>query len=419
MPRHPAFLKITTADFIARAAYQMGKTPLLPIFAASLGAGDAFLGFIVSVSTLTGMFLKPLFGVLSDYGDRRNWLLLGTGFFAFMPFLYWFVETPAQLLVVRLVHGTATAVYGPVTLAYVAELRGQHVGKGAGERLGWFGLARSGGYIVGPALGGLLLLWLEPAAVFTVIGLLSCLALWPVWRLDPQTDQKTAKAVSAKPLRQETTNQPTLSSRLKRIWHGLWTGGRTPAVWLAGSLEGVVYIGVYALKAFLPLYALSVGVNTAVVGLFFALQEGTQVLLKPLGGRWGDTWGYRLFIGGGMFFLGGALMLITHWHSTLELMVLAVIMGAAQALIFPCTVALISRSVHGRMVGAGMGFFGTLQNGGKVLGPIVGGVLIAQLDYAGTFYLLGGALVVGAILMMLSGWGQIRTATAEIRNQIG
>lgn len=416
MPRNPAFLKITTADFIARAAYQMGKTPLLPIFAASLGAGDAFLGFIVSVSTLTGMFLKPLIGVLSDYGDRRNWLLLGTGFFAFMPFVYWFVQTPAQLLVVRLVHGTATAVYGPVTLAYVAELRGQYVGKGAGERLGWFGLARSGGYIVGPALGGLLLLWLEPAAVFTVIGLISCLALWPVWRLDPQT---TPINQSANP----STNSPTyLRYRLKQVWHGLWTGGRTPAIWLAGSLEATVYIGVYALKAFLPLYALSVGVNTAVVGLFFALQEAVQVLLKPLGGRWGDTWGYRLFIAGGMFFLGGSLMLITHWHNTLELLLLAVIMGAAQALIFPCTVALISRSVHGRLVGTGMGFLGTLQNGGKVLGPILGGLLVAQIDYAGTFYLLGAGLILGALLLGLSSWGQtrlVKSAKTEIRNQIG
>ncbi|MDQ7036349.1 MAG: hypothetical protein Q9P01_16410 [Anaerolineae bacterium] len=37
------FLNITIADFIVRSAYQMGKTPLLPIFAATLGASGAFL----------------------------------------------------------------------------------------------------------------------------------------------------------------------------------------------------------------------------------------------------------------------------------------------------------------------------------------------------------------------------------------
>ena len=49
----PALFQITLADFIVRSAYQVGKTPLLPIFAASLGASDALLGLIVAISTLT------------------------------------------------------------------------------------------------------------------------------------------------------------------------------------------------------------------------------------------------------------------------------------------------------------------------------------------------------------------------------
>jgi len=91
------FLNITLADFLVRSAYQMGKTPLLPIYAAMLGATDAFLGFIVSVSTLTGMMLKPGIGILSDRWGRRWWLLTGTAFFAFVPFFYRFVQTPEQL----------------------------------------------------------------------------------------------------------------------------------------------------------------------------------------------------------------------------------------------------------------------------------------------------------------------------------
>ena len=67
-------VKLTVADFTLRTGYQMGKTPLLPLFAAGLGAGDALLGVIVSVSTLTGMVLKPLVGVLSDRWGRRLWL---------------------------------------------------------------------------------------------------------------------------------------------------------------------------------------------------------------------------------------------------------------------------------------------------------------------------------------------------------
>ena len=85
MIRSRPFACITAADFTVRSAYQMGKTPLLPIFAAALGAGDAFVGFIVSVSTLTGMVLKPFVGALSDRWGRRGWLIIGTAFFAGMP----------------------------------------------------------------------------------------------------------------------------------------------------------------------------------------------------------------------------------------------------------------------------------------------------------------------------------------------
>ena len=46
--RSKAFAYITGADFLVRSAYQMGKTPLLPIFAAALGADVVLLAGDVS-----------------------------------------------------------------------------------------------------------------------------------------------------------------------------------------------------------------------------------------------------------------------------------------------------------------------------------------------------------------------------------
>ena len=108
MIRTHALVLVTAADFIVRAAYQMGKTPLLPIFAQWLGAGSIFIGLISSVSTLTGMLLKPFVGLLSDRWGRRVWLLVGTAIFAGVPFLYRFVQTPEQLFALRMAHGLAT-----------------------------------------------------------------------------------------------------------------------------------------------------------------------------------------------------------------------------------------------------------------------------------------------------------------------
>ena len=371
------FISITGADFIARSAYQMGKTPLLPIFAMTLGATDAFLGFIVSVSTLTGMVLKPAIGILSDRWGRRWWLIVGTAFFAGMPFLYRFIHTPAELFGIRIIHGLATAIYGPVTLAFVAEGAKDRLA----EKLGWFGMARSAGYIVGPAAaGGLLAAEVSPVSVFTIIGLFSCLAFVPILLLsEPAPRTKTVSL----PIRQQ-------------IVHALKSGTHTPSVWLSGGLEATVFIALYAVKAFLPIYALSTGISVVLVGTFFSLQEGVHTVLKPAGGRAGDRLGYFWAICLGMALMGITLPLIALTNGIMGLMVLAALIGAAQALVFPATVALVSTQISALHIGAGMGIIGTLKNSGKVVGPILGGFLIHWLDFSPMLWSMGLLLLLGA-----------------------
>jgi MFS family permease len=372
------FLKITFSDFVVRSAYQMGKTPLLPIFAATLGASGAFLGFIVSVSTLTGLMTKPLFGIFSDRWGRRVWLLISTAFFVGMPFVYRFIQTPEQLALIRIIHGTATAIYGPVTLAYITEIMPDHVA----ESLGWFGIARSGGYIIGPALAGWLLLTFEPVAVFTAIGLISTLAIIPTLTL-METHADT-------PLKRDTLGSQLMLSVRESV--------RTPAIWLSGILEAMTFIALYTVKAFLPVYALDAGINVALVGLFFSVQEGVHVIAKPIGGRMGDRHGHRAMIAVGMVIL--ALGLVALPYTTgLALFVPSVLTGLAQALIFPATVALVSRQIPQQNIGAGMGFIGMWQNFGKVVGPVLGGLLIARMGFAPVLILLSALLFIGACLL--------------------
>ena len=382
MKRSKPFLLLMLADFVARSAYQMGKTPLLPIFAAALGASGAFLGLIVSVSTVTGLFLKPLFGILSDRWGRRVWLLIGAGFFAFMPFLYRFISTPEQLLVIRLIHGLATAIYGPVTLAYIAELSRN---ENTAEDIGWFQMARSGGYIVGPALAGWLLLSLDLRTVFTIIGLLSCVVFLPILNL-PETRRRERR--KRKPI-------------VQHIRNAIRDGGQTPAVWLTGGLEAVTFIALYTLKAFLPIYALEAGVSVVLVGLYFSLNEAVHVVGKPFGGRLGDRWGYLPTISLGMLMLAASLPLVRILDQGLLFLVPAALMGVAQALIFPAAIALVSDRINPEHLGAGMGLIGMMQNFGKVAGPVLGGLTITALGYDATLLCLSLMLILGTAII----WG--------------
>ncbi|MGY8697128.1 MAG: MFS transporter [bacterium] len=386
----PGLLKISAADFIVRTAYQMGKTPLLPLFAASLGANATFLGLIVSVSTLTGLLLKPLFGFLSDRWGRWIWLLVGTLLFTGIPFLYIFIKTPQELLILRLIHGLATAIYGPVTVAWVIE-QGQQQGNSASncaERLGWFGMARSGGYLLGPTIAAAFLLVFEPSTVFTVIGLLSSCALLPVLLLKKTSHPKHSRVT----FRKQTTE-------------AFRAGIKTPELWLAGSLECVVYLGIYATKTFLPLYALESGISILWVGLFFSTQELIHLIGRPIGGRLSDRLGYLPVAASGMLLAAFAMGLMPLMQSPLSLLMLAIVFGLSQALIFPSTLALFADNMDARHTGTGAGMIGALKNSAKVAGPILGGLLINWQSYAWMFWSMSILLVLwslGLILNVLS-----------------
>ena len=373
-------LSISIADFLVRSAYQLGKTPLLPIFAHSLGASDAFLGIIVSVSTMTGLVLKPIIGFLSDMWGRKYWLLVGTAFFTFVPFIYSFVDSPQALLLVRLIHGTATAIYGPVSLAYVAERSENR----KGELLGWFGIAKTSGYIIGPLAAGWLLLHLKPEHVFTIIGIISSIAFIPVALLPEKHYSK---------LRNDPLNL------LKRFASTLRFGAGSSIVWISGFLDAWMYMAVYAVKAFLPIYGILEGFNVLEVGIFFAVQETVHLLINPIGGRMGDKIGYPSIVVIGMILMSFSLITIPFANHLLPLLVIASLIGLAQAMVFPSTLAMISLRFTDEGVATGMATTGSLKNAGKIAGPVFAGFLITIFDYDVTLILMGLLLITSALIL--------------------
>ena len=375
--------RITAADFVVRTAYQMGKTPLLPIYAAALGASDPIIGTVVSISTMTGLALKPVFGFLSDRWGRRLWLLIGLTVFALAPFLYRFVETPKDLIALRLVHGTATAIFGPVSLAYVAEMGTER----RAERLGILGMARSGGYLLAPTLTALLLTIMKPEQVFTIIGLASCAAFAPALFL-AQRPVIRREGFVAGALR---AVRATRASR---------------AFWLAAILEISVHIATYATKAFLPIYALTVtGLDLLLVGLFFSVQELTNIVMRPIGGRIADRYSPELTITAGLLTLACALLLLSGSNGIATLLVAAAAIGLGLGLILPSNQSLLSSEIPAETLGTGMGALGALRNLGKVTGPVAAGLLLMQTTYEGLFTLcaifaLATALTFGTIMRL-------------------
>ncbi|MHA2220088.1 MAG: MFS transporter, partial [Candidatus Hodarchaeales archaeon] len=78
------FTALCTVGFFARFSYSLARSPVLPLFALYLGAGPEVIGFVVGISTVTGIFFKLPSGALSDVIGRRKTMFMGLLVFAVM-----------------------------------------------------------------------------------------------------------------------------------------------------------------------------------------------------------------------------------------------------------------------------------------------------------------------------------------------
>jgi MFS transporter, DHA1 family, multidrug resistance protein len=374
------FIAIIFASVLARLSYQMARSPVLPTFAADLGASPEFLGVIVAASTVTGIFFKLPAGALSDVLGRKRMMVLGALFFAIPPFLYPFVEEPWSLLALRFVHGFATAIFSPVAAAYVASL-GE---TGRGARLGWFSSANDLGATAGPVVGGFVLYFTTSYSLtFLLVGGLGVLALLAVLLL-PDVDRPAPEA-------------KTLGARAAEARQGLAEVFRTPPIFVAGGIEAVMYIGYGAFLGFLPIYAGKVGLNTAQIAIVLAAVLAFAIVAKPISGTVSDRIGRIPVIVIGLLLCAAALPLIFRSESLTAFLLAAPLLGLGVGAVTPVTNALTADVASARGLGAAMGVFGTILDIGEAAGPMIAGVLIGGWGYAATFDVLAGMTVLVAL----------------------
>jgi len=394
---HPlsALTGLNAVGFLARFSYALARNPVLPLFALFLGAGPEAVGLAVGISTVTGIFFKMPAGALSDVVGRKRTMLAGLCVFGLLPFAYLFIQSYEALVVVRFVHGLATAIYGPVAMAVVAEMAGER----RGEMLGWFSSVMIIGTLLGAPLGGLMLHHAPNAAapglwdfrlVFLVSGAAGMSALLlGLWLLRGPEVHAEAGA--------------TLADRLARFRQGIREVVADRRVLLTSAMEGVQNMGMGALEAFLPVYAVTrAGLNELEAGMLWAVQISVTMVGKPLLGRLGDAHGRKAPITAGLaccaLGLGAVPWLAGFW----TLAVAALLFGLGEALVTSSSAALVADLCRKRHYGAAMGTFGTIFDVGHASGPILGGVLVAWLDFRLAFAVLAVVLL-AAIPVFLAG----------------
>lgn len=123
--------------------------PELPDYLRQMG-GQAYVGLIIALFTLTAGVSRPFSGKITDTVGRVPVMAFGSVVCFICGFLYPYLLTVWGFLTLRLIHGFSTGTKPTATSAYVADVVPANR---RGEAMGTLGLFTAMGMSLGPAIG--------------------------------------------------------------------------------------------------------------------------------------------------------------------------------------------------------------------------------------------------------------------------
>src|SRR6266704_1234067 len=231
------------------------RIPVMPLFAATLGAGPAQVGTINGAFMLTAGLLSVPAGLLADRTGRKVPIIAGLIATAVSSLLVTQCHQPGEMAAAYILFGAGLAAFAPGMMSLVADV--MPPGR-LGQAYGWYTTAIYIAMTLGPATGGYLAKALGLRQVFLVSGgLLAAVTLLALLVL-PQG-----------PPRHKTELHAALSASFALLHN------RSLRACLLATAGSCIGFGVFL--TFLPLYALQLGYDPAHVGLVFAAQAMTNV----------------------------------------------------------------------------------------------------------------------------------------------
>lgn len=380
------FLLLCVIGGLAIFSSTMAKNPVLPLFIRSLGVPVSTVGFIAAASTVVGIVVSLPAGVLSDIIGRRRVILIAAIVFATAPFFYLLVSLPWQLVLVRIYHGLATAILGPVAMAAVADT----FEKGRGERMGWYSSATMVGRFLAPFVGGALIFGEDFHWVYIADGFAGVLALVAAIRLPLAT-------------RAATSGREALKRERGKVGREIVVVLRNPGILATSGIEAVQYFAFGCLETFLPIYLNErVGLSPLKIGLLFTVQILAATLTKPLMGRLSDRYGRVPMIAAGLALGGATTAVMLYSGNYLVLMALIGLFGLGLATVTASTSALVADLSREYSRGGALGVLSSIMDIGHSTGPMVSGLLIGAYSYKTAFGVVGAGLVLVSLVFGLS-----------------
>ncbi|KRE30630.1 MFS transporter [Paenibacillus sp. Soil522] len=374
------------------SSYTM-SVPFLPLFLFDLGVPDSsvnlWAGIVHSSAFLVGAVMAPLWGLLADkYGKRRMVIRAGLSL-AVIYALIAFVQTPWQLVGVRMLHGFVGG-FVPASMSIVASVAPK-------EKLGWsLGMMQAGtmtGGILGPLFGGLLAeaFGLRRSFVAAAIIILAATVAVIIWVREGKAEAKVPEGTSASKKRTEPVtyrmafrNRALMSMLLLLVLFQLSVNMIQPLLTLhiaklQGGLQGAV---------------LSAGFVLSLIGI-------AGILASPVWGRLGERKGYYRIL---VICLLSAGLVISMQFFVQDLWLFAIVQfvfGLFMAGIGPIVNTLVVQSTDEQFRGRSFGLTTSANQFGAMLGPLIGGLLGLAVSIHWIFVATGMMMAAGGVSVWL------------------
>lgn len=125
--------------------------PVMPVLKEQMHLSGATMGTLVSVFAAAQLIVSPIGGHLSDKVGRKVIIVVGMFIFSISEIVFGLGQTVEWLYLARGLGGIAAALIMPSVTAYVADVT---TFEERPKAMGLVSAAISGGFIIGPGLGG-------------------------------------------------------------------------------------------------------------------------------------------------------------------------------------------------------------------------------------------------------------------------
>ena len=338
--------------------------PLLPVFVDQFQASGFWVGALFAGYGLSRVLFTPMIG---DYSDRygRKWFITGgLAIYTVISLLYLVPGSIYGLFVIRFVHGIASAMIGPVAMAYVGDITPK------GREGAYQGRLSNAFYIglgAGPLIGG---------AVYHVVGLntvfvlMAAMAVVPCilcYRFLPESHPKVP---SARPRLREAFIHPRMQANL--------------------FFRFVNCFPYAAFMVFLPIIAATqYGYSTTLAGLIIAIEVFSMGMTQGYFGQMADRHKRSHLIVAGTMLVSGATLALPFVENLAIVSLIAISIGIGNAVAISAATAVVA--IDGRALGQGvaMGAFNTVVSLGITIPPLIFGAVLVWWGVDAIFIIAG------------------------------